>query len=403
MVCKPGDRNYYADTSLSPRRLTVQRTIFGPDHDAFRDAVQTFAQRSLTPAEETFRNSHLIHREAWLEAGKQGFLGLGVPVEYGGTEADDYRFNAILTEELARVNAALPSAFGIHFDAAAPYLVELTTEDQKRRWLPKFCAGEATAAIAMTEPSGGSDLGAIRTRADAHGSGWVINGSKTFITNGSSADLVITAARTTLERGSRGISLFVIEGGMPGFRRGSKLDKIGQPESDTAELFFEDVQVGREQLLGEVDRGFIHMMERLPQERIGAAVSNVAHASQIFRETIDYAKERTAFGSPIGSFQHNKFVLAELSTQLDVTQAYIDQCIVAHSERRLSSVDAARAKWWSAQVQNEVLDACVQMFGGYGFMREQRVARAWADARVTKIWAGSNEIMKEIIGRDLGL
>jgi alkylation response protein AidB-like acyl-CoA dehydrogenase len=380
----------------------VQRTIFDTEHEAFRDAVKTFASRTLVPRAEAFRTNRLIDREAWLEAGKQGFLGLGVPAAYGGTEAGDYRFNAILTEELAKVSAALPSAFGIHVDAVAPYLVELTTEEQRRRWLPGFCTGQITAAIAMTEPSGGSDLGALRTRAEPHGSGWTLSGSKTFITNGTSADLVIVAARTSPEPAGRGISLFVLESGMPGFRRGSKLDKIGQPEADTAELFFDDVEVRPEQLLGELNRGFVYMMERLPQERISAAVSNLAHARQIFAETVDYAKERTAFGNPIGSFQHNKFVLADLSTQLDVTQAYIDHCIAAHSQQQLTSVDAAKAKWWSAQVQNTVLDACVQLFGGYGYMQEQRVARAWADARVTKIWAGSNEIMKELIGRDLG-
>ena len=255
----------------------------------------------------------------------------------------------------------------------------------------------------MTEPSGGSDLAALKSTAVRDGDDWILNGSKTFITNGYQADLVVVAARTSPEKGARGISLLGVETGMGGFQRGRKLDKVGQQESDTAELFFTDVRVPGANIIGEVDRGFIAMMERLPQERVGAAVSNTAHAQQILFETIAYTKQRQAFGQPIGSFQHNKFLLAELVTKLEVTQAYVDDCVEAHSERKLSAVDAAKAKWWSAEVQNDVLDACVQLYGGYGFMNDYRVARAWRDARVTKIWAGSNEIMKELIGRDLGL
>jgi alkylation response protein AidB-like acyl-CoA dehydrogenase len=279
----------------------------------------------------------------------------------------------------------------------------LGTQEQKERWLPGFCSGDLITAIAMTEPSGGSDLAALKSSAVRDGEDWILNGSKTFITNGYQADLVLVAARTSRGKAARGISLLGVETGMPGFERGRKLDKVGQQESDTAELFFTDVRVPGANVIGEVDRGFIAMMERLPQERIGAAVSNTAHAQQILLETIAYAKERQAFGQPIGSFQHNKFLMAELVTKLEVTQAYVDDCVEAHSERKLSAVDAAKAKWWSAEVQNEVLDACVQLYGGYGFMNEYRVARAWRDARVTKIWAGSNEIMKELIGRDLGL
>jgi len=235
------------------------------------------------------------------------------------------------------------------------------------------------------------------------GSEWVINGSKTFITNAMSADLVLVAARTSPGKGSKGISLFAVEHDRPGFERGTKLDKVGQPEADTGELFFTDVRVPEDSLIGEVDRGFIAMMERLPRERTSSAITNVANATQILTETIAYAKERTAFGQSIGSFQYNKFTLAELVTQVDVTQAFVDQCIGALARRTLTAVDAAKAKWWSAEVQNAVLDACVQLYGGYGYMREYRVARAWMDGRVTKIWAGSNEIMKELIGRDLGL
>jgi alkylation response protein AidB-like acyl-CoA dehydrogenase len=255
----------------------------------------------------------------------------------------------------------------------------------------------------MTEPSGGSDLAALRTTAVREGDDWVLNGSKTFITNGYQADLVIVAARTDPSKGAKGITLFMVEAGMEGFSRGRKLDKVGQEEADTSELFFENVRVPDANRLGDEGMGFVAMMQRLSQERVGAAVANTAHAFQILRETIEYTKERKAFGQPVGSFQHNKFKIAELQTKLEVTQAFVDDCIAAHAEKKLTPVDAAKAKWWSAQVQNDVLDECVQLYGGYGFMNEYRVARAWRDARVSKIWAGSNEIMKELIGRDLGL
>jgi long-chain-acyl-CoA dehydrogenase len=381
----------------------MERIIFNEDHDAFRASAKEYCDRSLVPRMEQFLEEKTIERAAWLEAGKQGFLGLDVPEEYGGSSVGDYRFNAVFAEEVSKVSASLSSCFGIHYDCSAPYLVDLGTEEQKQRWLPKFCSGELIAAIGMTEPSGGSDLAALKTTAKRVDGGWQVNGSKTFITNGDMADLVITAARTDPSKGAKGITLFAIEEGMEGFARGRKLDKVGQTESGTSELFFEDVFVPDENVLGEVDRGFIHMMERLAQERVGAAVSNIAHATQILAETIEYVKQRKAFGQAVGSFQYNKFLIAELVTKAEVTQAYVDNAVVAHDEDRLSAVDAAKAKWWSAQVQNEILDACVQLHGGYGYMNEYRVARAWRDARVTKIWAGSNEIMKELIGRDLGL
>ena len=381
----------------------MPRNVYGPDHEAFRETAREFVDRSLKPRAEDFIKDKAIGREVWLEAGAQGLLGLEVPEQYGGSEAGDFRLNAVLAEELSKFTAAASSCFGIHTDCVAPYLVDLGTEEQKQRWLPGFCSGELVTAIAMTEPSGGSDLAALRTTAVRDGDDWVLNGSKTFITNGYSADLVVVAARTSPEKRARGITLFGVETGMPGFERGRKLDKVGQEESDTAELFFTDVRVPGANVIGEVDLGFIAMMERLPQERIGAAVSNTAHAQQILLETIDYVKQRRAFGQPIGAFQANKFLIAELQTKLEVTHAYVADCIEAHAERRHSAVDAANAKWWSAEVQNDVLDACVQLHGGYGYMNEYRVARAWRDARVTKIWAGSNEIMKELIGRDLGL
>ncbi len=381
----------------------MKRRIYDEDHEAFRASARGFLDREVVPRLEEFIEAKAIPRDVWIEAGKQGFLGLEIPEEYGGSEAGDYRFNAVLGEEMSRVSAAVSSCLGIHGDVVAPYLRDLTTEEQKQRWLPRFCTGELVTAIGMTEPSGGSDLAALKTTAVRDGDAWVLNGSKTFITNGWSADLVVVAARTTPGSGAKGITLFGVETGMEGFSRGRKLDKVGQTESDTAELFFADVRVPDANVIGELDRGFIHMMERLPQERLGAAVSNIAHAAAILEETIEYVKQRNAFGQAVGSFQHNKFLVAELVTQIEVSQAFVDHCILAFNDGELTAVAAAKAKWWSAQVQNDVLDACVQLHGGYGFMNEYRVARAWRDARVTKIWAGSNEIMKELIGRDLGL
>jgi long-chain-acyl-CoA dehydrogenase len=380
----------------------MERTLYEADHESFRQSVKEFLDREVQPHLEEHLEQKAIPREFWLEAGKQGFLGLEIPEEYGGSEAGDYRFNAVLIEELSKVNMALPSCVGIHADIVAPYLVHLTSTEQKKRWLPGFCSGEILTAIGMTEPSGGSDLAALKTTAVRDGSEWVINGSKTFITNGYSADLVLVAARTSPEKKARGITLFAVETTAEGFSKGRKLDKVGQSESDTAELFLENVRVGDDAIVGEVDNGFIHMMQWLPQERLGSAITNLAHARQILDETVAYCHDRSAFGQSIGQFQHNKFLLAELVTQADVTQAFVDQCVLAHTKGELTAIDAAKAKWWTSQVQNDILDACVQLHGGYGYMNEYRVARAWRDARVTKIWAGSNEIMKELIGRDLG-
>ncbi|MEU5397907.1 acyl-CoA dehydrogenase family protein [Streptomyces sp. NPDC005963] len=381
----------------------MRRTLFGDDHESFRAAVRQFVDRELRPRQERFIQQRSIDRSVWLKAGEQGLLGLLVPEEYGGSGAGDYRFSAVWSEELARLSVAFASSFTIHSEVVAPYLVELTTPEQRERWLPRFCSGTLLSAIGMTEPAAGSDLAALRTTAVPDGSDWILTGSKTFITNGFGADLVVVAARTGPGQRAKGITLFAVETDMPGFERGRKLDKVGQHEADTAELFFSEVRVPAANVIGEVGRGFAHMMERLPQERLGAAVTNVAHAAQILAETIDYAKERRAFGQPVGSFQYNKFRLAELVTSVQVTQAFVDQCVAAHVVGELDAVDSAKAKWWSAQVQNDVIDACVQLHGGYGYMNEYRVARAWQDARVTKIWAGSNEIMKELIGRDLGL
>ncbi len=381
----------------------MKRTIFDEDHDAFRESCRTFVDRQLRPNQEKHAADHGFGRQMWLELGKQGLLGLNIPEEYGGSSNGDPRFSMILAEELSKLSFAYSSCVGIHADCVAPYLVDLCTEDQKQRWLPKFCTGELITAIAMTEPSGGSDLAALKTNAVRDGDDWVLNGSKTFITNGYSCDLVVVAARTNPAKGAKGITLFAVEAGMPGFERGRRLDKVGQPEADTSELFFADVRIPAENVVGEPDLGFIYMMQRLVAERIGAAVNNLSHARQILDETLEYVKERKAFGQAVGSFQANKHRLAELVTTVEVTQAFVDTALLEQVNGTLSAVDAAKAKWFSAQVQNDVLDACVQFWGGYGYMNEYRVARAWQDARVSKIWAGSNEIMKELIGRDLGL
>ncbi len=385
----------------------MQRQIFEEEHNWFRESVETFVKRELAPRAEEIREQRLIGREIWAKAGEAGFLGVGIPEEFGGNGVRDFRFNAVMQEGWACVGAAYQSSFGIHTDVCAPYLTDLCNQDQQERWLPKFVTGEVITAIGMTEPNAGSDLAAIKSAAkrNAAGEGWVVNGSKTFITNGYQADLVIAAIQTAAEdnpSGKPGITLMAIEEGMPGFSRGRKLLKIGQHEADTAELFFEDVEVPDENVIGEVGRGFAHMMEGLAQERLSSATGNIAHAAVGLEHTLQYVKDRNAFGRPIGTFQHNRFLLAELVTEVEVTQAYVDSCIVQHNESKLDPVDAAKAKWWTSDVQGRVLDACVQLHGGYGFMEEYDVARAWTDARVTRIWAGSNEIMKEIIGRSLG-
>jgi long-chain-acyl-CoA dehydrogenase len=385
----------------------LKRLIFEDEHDWFREAVRTFIDRELRPQAEEIRETRMIPADAWTKAGEAGFLGVGIPEEYGGNGLRDFRFNAVLGEEFNRLGAAYGSSFGIHTDVCAPYLTDFTTEEQRERWLPKFVTGEMVTAIGMTEPQAGSDLAHILTngvRNDAD-DGWIVNGSKTFITNGIRASLIIAAVQTPAETnpsGRPGITLMAIEEGMPGFNRGQKLHKIGQHEADTAEMFFENVEIPDANVIGTIGGGFGHMMEGLAQERLSSAVGNIAHAQRAVEVTLEYTKDRKAFGQPVGSFQHNRFLQAELVTEVEVTQTYIDRCIQEHVDSTLDPVDAAKAKYWSSDVQNRVLDDCVQLHGGYGFMEEYEVGRAWADARVTRIWAGSNEIMKEIIGRSMG-
>jgi alkylation response protein AidB-like acyl-CoA dehydrogenase len=379
----------------------MRRTIFTPEHELFRESVAEFCRRHVRPNIDRWREERWTGREIWEEAGRQDFIGLEVPEAYGGTGLDDFRFNQVLGEELAAASLAVNSALLLGIDVVAPYLVELTTDEQKERYLPRFCKGGLICSIGMTEPQAGSDLAGLRTRAVRDGEGWVLNGAKTFITNGNAADIVVVAARTG--EGRKDVSLFLLDGDTPGFERGRKLEKVGQHEADTSELFFEDVRLPPEALLGEEGRGFAYMMERLPQERLSVAVANVAHAAEALTVTLTYVKERQAFGQPIGAFQHNRFLLAEMQTEIDAARAFVDQCVMAHVEGELSAVDAAKAKWWTADVQNRVIDRCVQLHGGYGFMDEYQVARFWADARVSKIWGGTNEIMKDLIGRSMGL
>lgn len=381
----------------------MRRSVFDAEHWEFRQAVRTFVDRELRPNAERHRSERAIERAAWRAAGRAGFLGFMMPEEHGGGGVDDFRFNAVLGEELATLGIAYASSFGINTDVVSPYLVSLATPEQQERWVPRFCTGDLITAIALTEPGAGSDLANIQTRARRDGSDWLLNGSKTFVTNGLGADLVLVAAKSDPSTGRWGMTLFAVERDMPGFERGRKLDKVGQPESDTAELFLEDVRVPARNVIGDEGAAFGYLMERLAQERLSCAVGAVAAADAVLRETLDYVRERRAFGQPIGAFQHNKFNLATFSTEIDMTRAWIDQCLAAHVGGELSPVDAAKAKFWATEVQNRVIDGCLQLYGGYGYMREYVVARAWMDARVTKIFAGTNEIMREVIGRSLGL
>jgi long-chain-acyl-CoA dehydrogenase len=378
----------------------MKREIFNEDHQLFRESVDTFVEREIIPNLEEWREQRSIDRDLWRKAAAHDFLGFSIPEQYGGGGIDDFRFNVVLTESLAAAGIGLASSIGLHTDVVAPYLLELSNDAQKGRWLPGFCSGDTVTAIGMTEPGAGSDLAGIKTRARREGRSWRIDGSKTFITNGMSADLVVVAARTG--EGRSQITLFGVEASLPGFERGRKLDKLGQPEVDTSELFFDGVMVSDDEVLGEVDRGLAAMVERLPQERLHIACANVEHARLQLERTLEYAREREAFGRPIGTFQNSRFSLAEATTEVEVARAFVDRCITEHVAGNLSPVDAAKAKWWSSEMQNRVIDRCVQMHGGYGYMREYEVARAWQDARVTKIWGGTNEIMKEVIGRDLG-
>ncbi|AEN13678.1 MULTISPECIES: acyl-CoA dehydrogenase family protein [unclassified Streptomyces] len=378
----------------------MQRQIFTEEHDAFRRTVRTFLDKEVLPYYEQWEQDGIVARDAWLAAGRQGLLGLAVPEEYGGGGNDDFRYSAVLAEEFTR--AGVPGlALGLHNDIIGPYLTSLATDEQKRRWLPGFCSGETITAIAMTEPGAGSDLQAIRTTAEDKGDHWLLNGSKTFISNGILADLVIVVARTSPEGGAKGLSLIVVERGAEGFERGRNLDKIGQKSQDTAELFFHDVRVPKENLLGERDGAFLHLMTNLAQERMGIAVAGIAAAEHLLEITTRYVKEREAFGRPLAKLQHIRFEIAEMATECAVTRTFLDRCIADHSDGTLDAVHASMAKWWATELQKRVADRCLQLHGGYGYMTEYRVARAFTDGRIQTIYGGTTEIMKEIIGRSL--
>ena len=380
----------------------MRRTVFEPDHEQFREVVREFLAREVAPHAQAWEAAGIVDREVYRAAGKHGVIGFNVPEQFGGGGVSDFRFNAVVAEELAVAGPGTP-AFTLHNDIVAPYLISLSTPAQQQRWLPGFAAGDLIGAIAMSEPGAGSDLAGVRTHAERDGEDWVLSGAKTFISSGINADLVIVVTRTDPTAGHRGFSLLVVERDMPGFSRGRNLEKIGQKSQDTAELFFDQVRVPAANVLGQEGRGFYHLMHNLPAERLSIAVSAVAGARAVFDETVTYAKNRTAFGQPIGAFQHNRFVLAELDTELDLARTYVDRCLEAVVTGELTAVEAAKAKWWTTELQKRVVDACVQLHGGYGYMLEYPVARAYLDARVQTIYGGTTEIMKEIIGRDLGL
>ncbi|MEU3538382.1 acyl-CoA dehydrogenase family protein [Streptomyces paromomycinus] len=378
----------------------MERRIFTEDHEAFRRTVRTFLDREVLPHYDRWEKDGIVSRDAWRAAGKQGLLGLAVAEEYGGGGSPDFRYAAVLAEEFTRAGAA-GLAVGLHNDIVGPYLTQLATEEQKRRWLPGFCSGETITAIAMTEPGAGSDLQGIRTTAEDRGDHWLLNGSKTFISNGILADLVVVVAKTTPEGGAHGLSLLVVERGAEGFERGRNLDKIGQKSQDTAELFFTDVRVPKENLLGELNGAFVHLMTNLAQERMGIAVAGIAAAEHLLEITTRYVKEREAFGRPLAKLQHIRFEIAEMATECAVTREFLDRCIVDHSDGTLSAVHASMAKWWATELQKRVADRCLQLHGGYGYMSEYPVARAFTDGRIQTIYGGTTEIMKEIIGRSI--
>ena len=380
----------------------MKRTIFDADHDAFRETVRTFAEKEIAPYHEQWEKDGIVPRELWEKAGELGLLGFMMPEEHGGGGVSDFRYNAILNEEITRVGAS-GVGFVIQTDLVSTYLLSYATDEQKARWFPKFCSGEIITAIAMTEPGTGSDLQGIKTSARREGDEYVINGSKTFITNGINADLVLVVCQTDPEAGAMGFSIIAVERGAAGFERGRNLDKIGLKAQDTAELFFEDVRVPATNLLGEEGQGFIYLMEKLPQERLSISVVAAAACRAAIDMTIDYVKERKAFGKPVGSFQNSRFVLAELETEAQIAQVFVDESITQHNRKELTVSDAAMGKWWTTELQKKTVDRCLQLHGGYGYMSEYPISKAYLDTRIQTIYGGTTEIMKEIIGRGMGL
>jgi len=380
----------------------MERNIFTEEHLAFRDMVRSFIAKEVEPYHEQWERDGVVSRDVWLAAGRAGLLGIDVDEQYGGGGNSDYRYYVVLGEEMTRAGANGPG-FSVHNDINGQYLLRLCTEEQRRRWLPGYCSGEIITAIAMSEPGAGSDLQGLRTSAVDRGDHYLLNGQKTFISNGQLCDLVIVVAQTDPGAGHRGFSLLVVERGMEGFERGRNLAKVGMHAQDTSELFFTDVRVPKENLLGEAGQGFIYLMQNLPRERVAIGSAALAGAEKVFEETLEYCKQRQAFGRPIGRFQHNRFVLAEMATEIAVAREFTDRCITEHNAGRLGTEEASMLKWWDTELCNRVIDRCVQLHGGYGYMLEYPVARAFADARVQTIFGGTTEIMKEIIGRGLGV
>ena len=381
----------------------MDRTIFEPEHDMFREAVRAFAAKEVAPRYLEWEAAGIVDRELFRTAGASGFLAMAAPEEHGGGGVRDFRYNVVLAEELLAIGATGVSAgLTLHNDVCLPYYLEFANDEQKPRWLPGIASGDLITAIAMTEPGMGSDLASMGTTAIRDGDHYVVNGSKTFITNGINSDIIVVAVKTDPTQKHRGMSLVVVERGMAGFERGRNLDKIGLHSQDTAELFFTDVQVPVANLLGVEGEGFKQLVQNLAQERLSIAVAGVAAARAALAWTVEYCQSRNAFGQKIGSFQNSRFMLAEMKADVEMATQYVDQGVLALNAGRLSPDDAAIAKWRCTEVQNRVIDRGLQLHGGYGYMMEYPIARAFADARVTTIYGGTTEIMKEIVGRGMG-
>jgi alkylation response protein AidB-like acyl-CoA dehydrogenase len=377
----------------------IPRTIFSSEHEQFRDSVRKFLQQEAVPFHAQWEKDGHIDRELWRKAGEAGMLCSHLPEAYGGMAAD-FLYSAVVIEEVARLGLT-GIGFSLHSDIVAPYILHYGSEAQKLHYLPKLVSGEMVSAIAMTEPGAGSDLQGVKTTAVLDGDEYVINGSKTFITNGWLADLIVVVAKTDPKAGAKGTSLFIVEANTPGFSKGKRLEKVGMKAQDTSELFFQDVRVPKENLLGQAGMGFAYLMQELPQERLTVGIGAISSAEAALQWTLDYTRERKAFGKAVADFQNTRFKLAEIATEVQVGRVFVDRCLELHLERKLDVPTAAMLKYWGTDLQCKVLDECVQLHGGYGYMWEYPVARAWADARVQRIYAGTNEIMKEIVARAL--
>jgi len=382
--------------------MPTKPSIYEPEHEDFRKTARAFMEREVVPFHPQWEKDGIVPRELWLKAGEAGLLCFDVDEAYGGPGISDFRFNAVLHEEMTRVGASGPGFF-VHTDIIVPYISHLGTEEQKQRWLPGCVSGETITAIAMTEPGAGSDLQGIRTTAVRDGDDYIVNGSKTFISNGINADLVIVVCRTNPEAGAHGISLLVVERGMAGFERGRNLDKVGMHAQDTAELSFDDVRVPKENLLGPEGSGFLSLMTLLPQERISVASIAVAAIEAVLDMSLDYARTREAFGRPIGRFQHNSFVLAEMATEAYIARLFVNDAITQLNAGTADTVLASMAKWWTTELQKKAVDQGVQLHGGYGYMNEYPIAKAYVDSRIQTIYGGTTEIQKLIISRSLGI